>query len=228
MRPRATIAAIAGVALLAILPASAPAASVDAASTHTFVRAYYTLVRAARAHLRAAEAVPRALLAEVRRECPHAAAGSPQNRDSTQLSNEVIGAMVLTAYHLDLQAVNSFVAVAGHLRWSDPRLTRTVHNNVADLRVLAKLAPPHLCADVEAWVASGFRTLPATTVAFDRVFMPAWVGIPRPPAGLGAFTDAHQRSLIKRSDALTVQLTEGEARAVKTWGHIVDELGVQP
>jgi hypothetical protein len=95
-------------------------------------------------------------------------------------------------------------------------------------RVLAKLAPPHLCADVGAWVASGYRTLPAATVAFDRVFMPAWVGIPRPPAGLGAFADAQQRSLLKRSDALIVQLAEGEARAVKTWGDIVDELGVQP
>jgi hypothetical protein len=228
MRLQATIAAVAVVTLLAMLPASAPAASVDVASTGTFVQAYYRLLHNARVHLRAAEAAPRALLAQVRRECPHAAAGSPQNGDSTQLGNEVIGAMVLTAYHTDLPALNSFVAVAGHLRWSDPRLTRTVRNDVADLRVMAKLAPPHLCADVGAWVASGYRTLPAATVAFDRVFMPAWVGIPRPPAGLGAFAGAQQRSLLKRSGALVVQLAEGEARAVRTWGDILDELGVQP
>ena len=228
MRPRATIAAVAAATLLAMFTPSAPAASVDVASTGTFVQAYYTLVRHARAHLRAAEAVPRAVLAQVRRECPHAAAGSPQNGDSTQLSNEVIGAMVLTAYHLDLPALNSFVAAAGHLRWSDRRLTRTVRNDVADLRVLAKLAPPHLCADVGAWVASGYRTLPAATVTFDRVFMAAWIGIPPPPAGLSAFTDAQQRRLLKRSDALIAQLTEGEARAVRTWGYIIDELGVQP
>jgi hypothetical protein len=228
MRLQATIAAVAAVTLLAMLPASAPAASVDVASTGTFVQAYYALVRNARVHLRAAEAVPRAVLAQVRRECPHAAAGSPQDGASTPLSNEVIGAMVLTAYHLDLPALNRFVAAAGHLHWSDPRLTRTVRHYVADLRVLAKLEPPHLCADVGAWVASDYRTLPAATVAFDRVFMPAWVGIPRPPAGLGAFAGAQQRRLLKRSGALVVQLAEGEARAVKTWGDILDELGVQP
>jgi hypothetical protein len=228
MRPRATIAAVATVTLLAMLPASAPASTVDVASTGTFVQAYYTLVRNARAHLRAAEAVPGAVLAEVRRECPHAAAGSPQNGASTQLSNEVVGAIVLGAYHLGLPALNRFVAAAGHLRWSDPRLTRTVRHDAADLKVLTQLPPPHLCADVGAWVASGYRTLPAATVAFDRAFIPAWVGIPRPPAGLGAFTDAHQRGLLKHSNALISQLTEGEARAVRGWGDIIDELGVQP
>jgi hypothetical protein len=228
MRQRATIAALVAVSLLAMFPANGPAASVDVASTDTFVHAYYTLLRSARVHLRAAEAVPRAVLAQVRRECPSAAAGSPQNGDSTQLSNEVIGAMVLTAYHLDRPALNRFVAAARHLRWSNPSLTRTVRNYAADLRVMAKLAPPHLCADVGAWAASGYRTLPAATVAFDRAFMSAWVGIPVPPAGLGAFAGARQRSLLKRSDALVVQLADAEARAVTTWGDILDELGLQP
>jgi hypothetical protein len=226
-RGRVAFAALT-VTVLAMLPASAPAAPADVASTGTFVQADYTLLRNARLHLRAAEAAPRAVLAQVRRECPHAAAGSPQNGDSTQLSNEVIGAMVLSAYHLDLPALHSFIAVAGRLRWSNPRLTRTVHGYVADLKALAKLAPPHLCADVGAWVASGYRTLPPATVAFDRVFMPAWVGIGLHPAGLGAFAGAQQRSLLKRSDALIVQLADGEARAVESWGDIVDELGVLP
>ena len=228
MRPQATIAAVAIVSLLAILPASAPAASMDVASTDTFVRAFYMLVRSAKVHLRAAEAVPPAVLAQVRRECPHAAAESPQNGDSTQLSNEVIGAIVLGAYHLDLPALNRFVALAGHLRWSDPRLTRTVRSYVADLGVIAKLAPPHLCADVGAWVASGYRTLPAATVAFDRAFVRAWVGIEPAPAGLDAFAGAQQRRLLKRSRPLIVQFADAEARAVRTWGAILDELGVNP
>jgi hypothetical protein len=58
--------------------------------------------------------------------------------------------------------------------------------------------------------------------------MPAWVSIGLHPAGLDAFAGAHQRSLLKRSDALIAQLADGEARAVKTWGDILDELGVQP
>jgi hypothetical protein len=228
MRRQATIAVVAAVTLLAMLPPGAPASPADGASTATFVQADYKLLRAARVDLRAAEAVPQTLLAQVASECPHAAAESPQNDDSTHLSKEVIGAMVIGAYHLDLPALNHFISVAGRLRWSDHRLTRAVRGYVSDLKVLAKLAPPHICVDVEAWVASGYRTLPAATVAFDRVFEPAWVPVGLHPAGLRAFAGAQQRSLLKRSDALMVQLADGEARSVARWGYIVDELGVSP
>jgi hypothetical protein len=233
-RPRARrasripLAALGATIVLAVLPASAAAGPADVTSTSRFVQANYTLLRIARAHLVAAEAAPRRVLAQVQSECPHAAAGSPQNGDSTQLSDEVIGAMVLSAYHLDLPALHSFIATAGRLRWSSSRLTRTVRGYVADLSALAKLAPPHLCADVEAWVSSGFRTLPAATASFDRVFMPAWVGIGLHPAGLAAFAGAQQRSVLKRSDALEAQLADGEARAVERWGDIMDELGLWP
>ncbi|MBA3807495.1 MAG: hypothetical protein H0X28_03735 [Solirubrobacterales bacterium] len=228
MFARTHIALIAALVALTVLPAAAQGASADVASTNTFVQANYVLVRSARAHLAAAEAAPRQVLAQVRRECPHAAAESPQNGDSTQLSNEVIGAMVLRAYQLDAPALHSFVAAASALHWSSAALTRTVRGYAADLRVLAQLAPPHLCADVRAWVASGYRTLPAATVAFDRVFMPAWVGIGLHPAGLTRFAGAQQRSLLKRSDGLVVQLADGEARAVERWGDIMNELGISP
>lgn len=226
--PHATIAAAAAVAVLGMLPSRAPAAPLDAASTSQFVQADYALLRHARAHLRAAEAVSRGLLAQVQRECPHAAAESPQNGDSTQLSNEVIGAMLLSAYHLDLPALRSFVGVASHLRWSNPRLTRTVHGYASALSTLTKLAPPHVCADVEAWVASGYQALPAATIAFDHVFLHAWVSIGLHPAGLDAFAGPGQRSLLRRSDALVAQLYAGEVRASGIWGEIIDELGVLP
>lgn len=220
--------AICALIALAGLPASALGAPRDVASTNSFVHANYTLLRIARAHLSAAEAAPRRVLAQVRRECPQAAAASPQNGDSTQLSNEIIGAMVISAYHLDLPALHRFIASADHLRWSDPRLTRSVHSYVTNLSVLARLAPPQLCADVRAWVSSGYLTLASATVSFDRVFVPAWVGIGLHPKGLDSLAGAQQRGLLKRSDALVVALADGEARAVETWGAIMDELGLSP
>ena len=215
-------------ALLALAPAGALASQSDVAATSTYVAANFALVQIAHARLRAAEDAPRRLLAQVTRECPHAASESPQDPESTQMSNEVIGAMVLSAYRLDLPALRHFIAVARPLRWSNPSLNRALHSYVADLAVLAALAPPRLCADVRAWVAGGYRSLPPSTVAFDARFMPAWVAIGLLPAKLAPFEGAQQRAMAHRSEAFETDLTDGEARAVETWGEIMNELGLEP
>ena len=218
----------AAVVLALLVPAGAPGAQGDGASTSAYIHANLTLLQVARGHLGAAEAAPLHVLAQVTRECPQAALASPQDPESTQLSNEVIGAMVLSAYHLDTPAIQRFVAAAGHLRWSSAGLTRTVHEYVSDLRVLAALAPPHLCADVRSWVAGGYASLPPATVTFDRRFMPAWVAIGLLPGGLAASEAPQERGQLRRSMAIEVELTDGEARAVESWGKIMNELGLSP
>jgi hypothetical protein len=214
--------------LLALAPVPAAASSRDVASAGAYIRANLALVQAARIHLRAGEAAPLKVLARVRRECPAAAAQSPQDAESTQMTHEVIGAMVLSAYHLDVPAVEAFVRRTARLRWGDARLARAVRGYAANLRVLARLAPPPLCADVKAWVAGGYRGLPASTVAFDRRFMSAWVAIGMLPARLSAYETAAERGAIARAEAIEVQITDAEARAVETWGKIMNELGLEP
>ena len=44
-------------------------------------------------------------------ECPHVAAGSPQNSSEQKLSYEIIGALYATGYHTDAK-----IADAGNLR----------------------------------------------------------------------------------------------------------------
>jgi hypothetical protein len=230
MRPipplTATTAGLLALALLA--PAGASASATDVASARAYIAADLALVQAAKAHLRAGEAAPRKVLATVRRECPGAAAQSPQNEDSTQLSNEVIGAMVLSAYHLDIPALEAFVRRTARLPWSDARLKRAVRGYGANLRVLARLAPPALCADVKAWVSGGYRGLPASTLAFDRRFMPAWVSIGMLPTRLSAYETSAERGALRRARAIETQITDAEARAVEDWGDIMNELGLEP
>jgi len=227
---KAPVIALAAVTALLAAPALAMAESPDAAATQKYIQANYALVQAGTSKLGAARGALRAVRRQIEGECPRAAAESPQNPDSTELSNEIIGAMVTNAYHTDVPAGQSFIRAAGGLRWSNRRLTSTVHSYVGKLKVLIALAPPNVCADIRAWVASGYQTLPATTVRFDQQFMPNWVAIGELPSGLLApYERTAQRPLVKRTNALEEQLTEFEANdGVETWWNIMNALVLNP
>ncbi|MCW3017717.1 MAG: hypothetical protein JWN10_25 [Solirubrobacterales bacterium] len=227
MRVRVALALLAVAGGLASSATPAPASS-NTGSTQAYVQDNYALVRVARTHLATAEAGPLRVLAQVRAECPKAGAGSPQNPDSTQMSDEVIAAMVVSAYKPDLPAMRSFVGAAGALSWGNRALTSAVHGYVGDLKTILSLPVPDLCGDVKAWAASGYTTLPASTVTLVAKFMPAWVALGYLPAQLARYESASARTLARRSAPLEEQLTEGEARAVEHWGAIMDTLELWP
>jgi hypothetical protein len=227
MRVRVLLAmgAVTGGFALGAAPALARS---NAASTQSYVQANYALVRVARSHLATSEAGPLQVLAQVRRECPNAGAGSPQDPESTQMSDEVIGAMVLSAAKPDLQAIRTFVRAAGALSWSSHALTSAVRGYVGKLQTVLSLPTPNLCADVKAWAADGYRALPASTVSFVAKFMPAWVALGYLPPQLARYESSAARALAGRSAPLEEQLTEGEARAVEHWGAIMNTLVLWP
>src|SRR5579862_6282801 len=82
---------------LLALAAAGQAWGSDASATASYLRANYALVAAGHAHLGASIAGYKGVLSKVRSQCLHAGEGSPQNPMSTELSNEVIGTMVLSA-----------------------------------------------------------------------------------------------------------------------------------
>jgi hypothetical protein len=208
---------------------SALAGSGDVAATQKYIQANYTLVKAGSAKLGAARAALLAVRHRIEGECPRAAVESPQNPDSTQLSNEIIGAMVIASYRTDVPAGENFIRAAAGLRWSNHALTSTVQSYVGKLKVLNRLAPPNVCADVRAWVGSGYRTLPASTVRFDQEFMPNWVALGELPARLGPYERSSQKALLRRSNQLEAQLTEFEAEdGVETWSQIMNALVLNP
>ena len=219
------LAALAG---LAVAPSAALAGSGDAAATQSYLQANYALVRVARSHLASSEAGPLHVLAQVQRECPKAGAGSPQDPESTQMSDEVIGAMVFSAYPPDRQAMQAFVRAVSGLHWSNRGLTNAIRGYTGDLKTFLSLSAPNLCGDVRAWAASGFHTLPATTVAFVGKFMPAWVALGYLPKQLAQFESASGKSLARRANGAEVALTDGEARAVEHWGAIMNALVINP
>jgi hypothetical protein len=217
-------------ALIALTASAAPAlsASADTKTTAAYLKADYALVRTVSSNLTRTESALQGLLAHVRSACPQAAGGSPQTPQSTQLSNELIGAMVLTGGNVDRQAVRLYVSKVSGLRWSNRAVNRAISSHVRDLRTLLGLPIPDICADVKAWAASGFTALPTRTVQFARVFIEGWVRAGNQPAGLAASEGASERTLAHRAEQTEWHITDFESEAVETWGKIMDALVLWP
>jgi hypothetical protein len=220
---------LAATLMLAAAPAPALAGTGDVAATRAYIQADYTLVHTARANLKTSEAALQQLRRQITAKCPAAAAGSPQDHDSEQLSNELVGAMTLAAVRPDVLAVTHFARAVARLRWSNARLTGKVRSYASRLRTLATLTSPNVCADVKAWVASGYQTLPASSVSFDDRYYQVEVAVGDVPAALLAPSEQpDERALLAHAQRLEGQLTEAEASAVYTWGHIMASLGLNP
>jgi hypothetical protein len=216
-------------ATLAFGPIAASAGQGDIATTREYIQANYRLVQLTAAEIGPIEATLRRTRTRVLSECPRAAAGSPQDVDSEQLSNEVIGAMVTSAMHLvEAPASVKFVRVAQRLKWSNPAITHAVHSYVSKALGLVALAQPKLCSDVKSWAASGFQTLPASTAVFAPHFISIWIAPGELPAGLARYETPDERSILRRTNQLERKFTEMEAREVETWGEIMDGLGLFP
>jgi len=210
------------------LAGAAQAPASDGSATSAYLRANYALVAAGHAHLRASISGYKSVLARVRRDCPRGGEGSPQDPESTKLSNEVIGAMVLSAGAPDRPAVKAYINAVKGLRWSRGSITKAVKTYASNLSKLYGLAVPDLCADVKGWRASGYKTLPSSTVSFVETFYPNWVALGLLPPGLASFENAQGRQLAHRAARFEYQLTNVEAEAVETWGDVMNSLELWP
>jgi hypothetical protein len=226
--PAATVSLALGSLGGLAIPAPAAAASSDTAATQAYLQAGYQALRVGVAHLAASKAAPLHVLASVQRECPQAGAGSPENSESTQMSDDVIGAIVLSAYAPDLPAIRTFVHAVAGLSWSSPGLTHAIRAYTSDWKTLVGLSIPDLCSDVKAWGADGFGALPTNITAFVGKFMPAWVAPGYMPAQLQRYESPAMRALASRCRQFEEQITEVEVHAVAQYGEIMDALAVWP
>jgi hypothetical protein len=226
---KGSVPLLAAVLALVVGPTPALADPSDIAATQTYIRANYALVHAGGAKVGTGEAALKSLLRKVRGECPKAAATSPENQEAEQLSNEVVGTMTIVAFHPAVPAILAFVRAVAPLHWSNPRLTRTVASYTSKLKALSTLAAPNLCADVRAWTASGFHTLSPSTTRFDQLFSKVDVALGEVPARLLApYERPSETATLDRTKRLEDQLTEAEARAVESWGKILEALALNP
>ena len=183
----------------------------------------------ARAKLAVSEAALQTLLHRVRRECPKVAAGSPQDTDSEALTFELVGAMTLVAIRPNVQAIGAYSRAVAQLHWGNAKLTRAVRSYARQIHTQSLMSAPDMCSDVRAWAASGYTTLPTRTRSFNGAFYSVYVGIGLLPTQLLApSAGPAQRGVMRTTQPLESQLVDAEARAVETWGQIMDALGLNP
>jgi hypothetical protein len=215
--------------LLTATSTPALASQGDVAATRAYIQADYVLVHAAKVNLKTSEAALQKLRRRIAAECPKAAAGSPQDTNSEQLSNELVGAMTVVAIQPDKGAVAAFASTVRRLHWSNATLTRKVSSYAARLKTLSLLPAPNVCADVRAWAAGRYQALPASAVRFDSRYYRVEVAVGEVPAKLLAPSEQpDERPVLVRAERIEGQLSEAEANAVYTWGHIMKSLALNP
>jgi hypothetical protein len=194
-------------------------------ATRAYVKANYALVDFARANLPAAKTAITSLGSTVSGECPLVAAEAPQDHQAEQLSNEVVGALEVAAYQPDKESMVAFAHTVRALHWSNRKLTDMVHTYATKLEGFIALAAPNICADVKAWAASGYSTLPASTVAFDKGYYAYDIEAEEVSLRLlRPYESATEASLLRRTRQLEEPLAEFEAEAVSDYSEILDSL----
>jgi hypothetical protein len=211
---------------LALMPASASATPLDVASTHAYIRANYAFVRASTAAIDPTQAKLLGFNKRLARACPNVGEGSPQNEQSQVPSHEVVGALWSVSYRSIAAPINTFVRAVKPLRWSNSQITRAAQHYARTLHELSVLPMPDLCGDIRAWRASGYKTLPASTVSFVE-HAESLEGHTIPARLLAPYERASDRGIVKRTQHLESRLEQQETVVgFNDWDLLLETLGL--
>jgi hypothetical protein len=216
------------VLLAAAAPGAAAAASSNAASTHTYIVAAYAFGRASEGRMgvirKAIQTRERALL----RQCPRAAAGSPQNEESYKLSYEAAGALWAAGYGADAGPIATFVRQTRGLHWTSAKTNRAFASFVDGLHGLSKLPSPSLCKDIATWKTSGFTVVPATTVSFDK-HVESLEAKPVASQLLAPYAQGADRALLAQAQRIATKLLNFETQVGgDAWYALTEGLELNP
>jgi hypothetical protein len=215
------------VAFFGMSPAGALATSrQDAASTHTALLAAYKTLHSVVDTWPAMEVNLHKLDRKFATECPDVGAGSPQSEPEQKLSYEVAGALWATAYKADAKYAYEFIKAVSPLTWSNASITRRARQFIKGLREMIALKVPDLCGDVRSWTASGYKTIPASTLQFDQHVEAIEVEVPSAKV-LAPFVQPSDRALFARVEHLLLKFEELEFKTgQQEWNTLLETVGL--
>lgn len=177
------VAVAAGLTVFATAVPAFSAQSADQRETDAYLMAQYSWAQQSLANVNASRAEVEMRVTSIGSECPGILQGAPTQFSSprstsfargvgeskreeeqlNELERELRLALGLIHEQSDRQPLTTLAGAIGSLRWSNPELTRLVGAEAAKVREELALAVPDVCADITAWVRSGYKTLsPAT------------------------------------------------------------------
>ena len=224
---RRSLIGLVGVLAVGLMPGAASGASQrDIASTHAVLLAANSTLQSVVSTWPAMEASLHRLDRKFAAECPDVGAGSPQSEAEQNLSYEVAGALWATAYRTDSRFAKQFIRAVGPLRWSNPTIGRVAHKFINGLREMTSLQVPNLCADVRAWTATGYRTIPSSTLQFDRHVEAIEVEVPSPRI-VSTYVQPADRGLYAKVKRLLTRFEELEfSTGQRYWDTVLETLGL--
>lgn len=213
--------------VLSLAPAQALAAPQDVASTHAFLVAGHIALQATVSKWSAVEAGIRRMDRKFAAECAHVGENSPQDEEEQKLSYEVAGALWASGYHTDAGIVRRFWAAVKPLRWSNPAITRRVHAFAHAMIEMTKISVPDLCGDVRAWTATGYTSIPASTLRYDKHVEAIEVKLPSPKL-IRPFVHGSDSALLNQDLKLYHRFEELEVgQGFKDWDTLLEILSLQ-
>jgi hypothetical protein len=155
-------------ATAACLPAHALASvhTDDVTATRAYLIAADTYERGTYAEVGMSVAGIEARAGEIGGECPSVLTYAPRDAAFAELGEEAEATTFFAGTAPGRPMLLRLARTIEHLRWSDRRLTRRVHAEAADERMIATLALPGVCADIAAWKANGYAALPRSAARF--------------------------------------------------------------
>ncbi len=228
MRRCCTIVVALGLSLTpaGTLAASAQATPQDAASTHAYIVANFTFARASEALASPAQAAIAHLNDKLHHECPDVGAGAPENEESEKPAYEVAGALWSVSYRADAGPIRAFVKAVRPLRWSNAKITQQAQHYASTLQGLSTLPLPDLCGDVRAWRASGYKTLPASTLSFDA-HTESLEGHTIPQRLLAQYEEPADKGLVQQTTKIETKLEHTETvEGFNDWDTLLATLGL--
>ncbi len=217
-------------AVLAFLVAPAPATASggNAAATNTAIQADYALARVRVEMIAATQSKVEAYRHKLAGECPDVGAGSPESEAAEPMSAEVADALWSIDYGAVAGPIAKFATAIRPLHWTSGSFSRAIHALAASLSGLAAVRLPDLCADIRAWTASGFKTVPSDVLQLDQHVEP--LELPEIPWGLvGRYQRGSDASHVAYIEAAEEKLGEAEFMlGQKDWYQVLETVGLAP
>lgn len=138
----------------------------DAAATRAYLRADGAYARSVSAAVGASVAAIEARGSAIGAECPASLTYAPRDEAFEEIGEEARKTLLDAGTELTRSARQRFARAVSRLRWSDGRITRLTREQAAEELAPAMIALPDVCADIDAWKASAYATLPQSAESF--------------------------------------------------------------